>query len=86
MPEPENFSSWDLHVEQQREIRELMDKLEPHYEGYSRMVILLTSVRIMAAMLAPARRETQDETLKRLPSLLRSMIDHILSQVAAMKV
>lgn len=60
--------------EQQYEVAELMDRIEPHLDGYTRAVILLASIRLIAAMLGPADQKTQDDTIDAIPETLRSIM------------
>jgi hypothetical protein len=52
---------------------ELMQKMEPCLEGYSRMVIVLACSRTIAAMFGPAKRDSREHYLQRLPDYMRSM-------------
>jgi hypothetical protein len=52
---------------------ELMFKMEPCLEGYSRMVIVLACARTIAAMHGPARAATREQFLQRFPGYMRSM-------------
>jgi len=61
-------------TDEQYEVAELMDRIEPCLAGYSRAVILLASIRLIAAMLGPADKKTQDETIDAIPETLRSIM------------
>lgn len=58
----------------QEEIINLMMKIEPCLDGHSRAIITITMIRIIAAMLAPARPETKKALLHELPIVLRSIL------------
>ena len=54
-------------------IRELMNKIEPHFPGYSRMVIAFACARTIAAMFGPAKDETRERWLSDYPGYTRAM-------------
>lgn len=65
--------SRDLYEVDAAKISELMQKMEPHFDGYSRMVILMACTRVVAAMLAPGRYDTREGYLEMLPDYVRAM-------------
>ena len=65
----------------QKEIAALLEKIEPHFEGYNRLTILLACVRIISAMLAAAPEGTRERTLQEMPDLMRTQIKYLIEQM-----
>lgn len=58
----------------EEEVIEFMTKIEPLLLGYSRSVIVLACIRIIAAMLGPAKDETREATIREIPGTITSML------------
>jgi hypothetical protein len=62
----------------QAEIVGLIRAIEPHLEGHPRAIIIFALGRLMAAMLAPARKDTQDRMLEEMPRAIRAIMDEMI--------
>jgi hypothetical protein len=62
-------------------IIELMTKVEHHYDGYPRPVILIASLRIIAAMLGPYDEAAREFTLGLLEDTVRSYLKDMDSRI-----
>jgi hypothetical protein len=62
-----------------REITALLKEIELCLPGHSRMIIILTATKLIAAMLCPAAPETKEEVLRELPKDIRNLMDEIES-------
>lgn len=69
---------WNEQERCQWQISELMTKMEPCLVGYERRIIILAAARLIAAMLGPAKPETQDETIKALPVTVQAILTKIM--------
>ena len=65
--------SRDRYENDARRAVELMTKLQTHFPGYPRMIIVMACTRIIAAMLGPASDDSRETYLRDTPELLRSM-------------
>jgi hypothetical protein len=72
-------------IERDDEIREIMDKMEPCYEGHPRLVVALACCRTIAAMLAPAKPKTREKFLARFPEYIRSVMRAIDAMIEERK-
>jgi hypothetical protein len=59
----------------QAEIAALLTKIEPVLVGHSRIIIAIAAIRLIAAMLGPAKRSTQERMLKAVPETLGNILD-----------
>ena len=64
---------WNAFEADQQEVSELIGKMDKCFHGYSRMVIALACSRSIAVMFGPAKSETREDYLRRLPDYMRSM-------------
>jgi hypothetical protein len=58
----------------QEEIVALMRKIEPCMHGHPRAIIIITLIRLIAAMLGPASKTTREEMLHEIPKTIRSIL------------
>jgi hypothetical protein len=70
----DNFLEGHLAGKHQVEIVSLLKKIEPCLVGHSRSIIVFALIRLMAAMLGPAKAETRAETIKALPQTLTDIL------------
>jgi len=64
---------WNPALPMDKEIAELMGKMDKIFHGYSRMVIVMACSRSIGAMFGPAQHETREAWLARFPGYMRSM-------------
>lgn len=58
----------------QEEIVALMRKIEPCMHGHPRAIIIITLIRLIAALLGPASKKTREEMLHEIPITIRNIL------------
>ena len=61
----------------QEEIVALMRKIEPCMHGHQRAIIIITLIRLMAAMLGPASKKTRETMLREIPITIRNILNEM---------
>ena len=52
----------------------LMRKIEPCMHGHPRAIIIITLIRLLAALLGPASKTTREEMLQEIPRTIRNIL------------
>ena len=65
----------------QKEIADLLEKIEPHFEGHNRLTILLACVKSYPRCSPLRRKEHAKEHWNEFPDLMRTQIKYLTEQM-----
>jgi hypothetical protein len=80
-----NFAEDHAAGKHQKEIVEILEKLDPCFHGHSRAIGLIALLRMMAVMLAPASKEAREESIREIPKSIRAILAKMDSMMDALK-